>query len=223
MTEKLDNPVWYSLSETHKQFAVVYKHLKFYTPDLCPFGGVDANGDMVDEIDEYAKLTDNFFIVGKKPSFSNQIVLKNELVCLQMVAENKMHLNMTAAITRLNDQFKDQLLDLVNLVQPGYFRRHTVMMGDYYGIFQNDMLVAVSGERMRMNHFTEVSAVVTHPLHTGKGYAKQLVAFTANKIFDQGRIPFLHVAESNVGAIQLYQTLRFKTRTKISFWNLVKA
>jgi predicted GNAT family acetyltransferase len=75
---------------------------------------------------------------------------------------------------------------------------------------------------MKMNHFTEVSAVVTHPLHTGKGYARQLVAFTVNKIFDQNKIPYLHVADKNEAAIRLYQTLRFKTRTKISFWNLVK-
>src|SRR5262245_26727940 len=97
-----------------------------------------------------------------------------------------------------------------------------MMMGNYYGIFQNDELVAVSGERMKMSDCTEVSAVVSHPLHVGKGYAKQLVAFTVNKIFDQNKIPYLHVAESNVAAIRLYQSLGFKTRTKISFWNLVK-
>ena len=223
MTEKLDNPVWYSLCETHKKFAIVYKHLKFYAPDQCPFGAFDVGGDMFAEIEAYAGLTDNFFVVGKKPLFSNRIFLKNELICLQMVVENKIQLNITEAISRLNDEFNDQLFDLVNLVQPGYFRTHTATMGDYYGIFQNEMLVAVSGERMKMNHFTEVSAVVTHPRHAGKGYAKQLVAFTANQIFDQGKIPFLHVAENNFGAIQLYQTLGFKTRTKISFWNLVKA
>jgi len=223
MAQKLDNPVWHSLSETHKKFAIVYKYLKFYAPDLCLFGAFNVDGDMAAEIEEYAKLTDNFFTVGKKPSFSNKIILKNELVCLQMVVENKIDLNFTATIIRLNDEFNDALFDLVNLVQPGYFRRHTVTMGDYYGIFQNHTLVAVAGERMKMNDFTEVSAVVTHPFHTGKGYAKQLVVFTANKIFDQGKCPFLHAAESNVGAIQLYQTLGFKTRTKISFWNLVKA
>jgi len=223
MTEKLDNPVWHSLSETHKNFSIAYKHLKFYTPDHCLFGGFDVDGDMFAEIDEYARLTDNFFIVGKKPSFSNRIFLKNELVCLQMVVENKIKLDVTAAIIRLNDQFNDHLFDLVNLIQPGYFRRATVMMGDYYGIFENDTLVAVSGERMKMIDSTEVSAVVTHPLYTGKGYAKQLVAFTVNKIFDQGKIPFLHVAKNNIGAIQLYQTLGFKTRTRISFWNLVTA
>jgi GNAT superfamily N-acetyltransferase len=223
MIEKLDNPVWHSLSETHKKFSIAYKYLKFYTPDHCTFGAFDVDGNMLAEIDEYAKLTDNFFIVGKKPSFSNRIFLKNELVCLQMVVENKIKLDVTTAILRLNDQFNDRLFDLVNLIQPGYFRRATAMMGDYYGIFENDKLVAVSGERMKMIDSTEVSAVVTHPLYTGKGYAKQLVAFTVNKIFEQGKIPFLHVAEKNIAAIQLYQTLGFKTRTKISFWNLVKA
>jgi GNAT superfamily N-acetyltransferase len=223
MTQNLDNPVWHSLSETHKKFSIVYEHLKFYRPDHCPFGAFRVHGDMLAEMDEYARLTDNFFIVGKRPSFSNKIVLKNELVCLQMIVENKIDLNFTEVIVRLNDEFNDQLFDLVNLVQPGYFKWKTVMMGDYYGIFQNDTLVAVSGERMKMKHFTEVSAVVTHPLHTGKGYARQLVAFTVNNILDQNKIPYLHVAEKNVPAIALYQTLGFKTRTKISFWNLVKA
>jgi predicted GNAT family acetyltransferase len=74
-----------------------------------------------------------------------------------------------------------------------------------------------------MNGFTEVSAVVTLARHTARGYAKQLVAFTPNEILHQGKIPFLHVHESDVGAIQLYQLLGFKTRTKVSFWNLVKA
>jgi predicted GNAT family acetyltransferase len=222
MTEKLDNPVWHSLSETHNKFSICYEHLRFYAPDYCTFGGFDVDGDLRSEIDEYAKLTNSFFIVGEKPTFSNTIVLKNELVCLQMIVSNKIEASFTDAIVRLNDEFNDQLFGLVNLVQPGYFRKKTVMMGDYYGIFQNDTLVAVSGERMKMNQYTEVSAVVTHPHHTGKGYARQLVAFTVNKIFDQNGIPYLHVAENNLGAMHLYETLGFKTRTKISFWNLVR-
>ena len=32
-TNKLDNPTWYSLSETHKDFAVEYEGIKFYHPD----------------------------------------------------------------------------------------------------------------------------------------------------------------------------------------------
>ena len=72
-----------------------------------------------------------------------------------------------------------------------------------------------------MNDFTEVSAIVTHPEHTGKGYARQLITYVVNKILDQEKTPYLHVAETNTGAISLYRKLGFETRRKISFWNLV--
>ena len=75
---------------------------------------------------------------------------------------------------------------------------------------------------MKMTDYTEVSAVVTHPLYTGRGYAKQLVAHTVNNIFLENKTPYLHVAEKNNGAIKLYEALGFKTRRKISFWNLVR-
>lgn len=93
-------------------------------------------------------------------------------------------------------------------------------MGNYYGIYKNNQLIAVTGERMQMNEYIEVSAVITHPDHCGKGYAKQLVTHTVNSILDQNKTPFLHVAESNIGAIKLYEKLGFKTRKKISVWNI---
>ena len=73
---------------------------------------------------------------------------------------------------------------------------------------------------MKMNGFTEVSAVVTHPSYSGKGFARQLVTHTVNNIFDENKLPFLHVAETNFGAIELYEKLGFKTRRRMSFWNL---
>ncbi|MEZ4957421.1 MAG: GNAT family N-acetyltransferase [Saprospiraceae bacterium] len=73
-----------------------------------------------------------------------------------------------------------------------------------------------------MEKFTEVSAVVTHPEHTGKGYAKQLIKHATDQIFKENKIPYLHVAESNIGAIKLYESWGFSERRKISFWNLIK-
>jgi hypothetical protein len=32
--DKLNNPGWYSLSETHEGFAVDYNDIKFYHPDI---------------------------------------------------------------------------------------------------------------------------------------------------------------------------------------------
>lgn len=218
--EKLDNPAWYALSETHADFAIDYDGVKFYNPVYCPFGGFDSSDVPESAIAQYALLTDNFFVVGQKPQFNAKVQLKNELICNQMLLAQPIEIEISNQIVALQTaKQKEELLELVNLVQPGYFKPKTVELGNYFGIYQNDMLVAVTGERMKMDNFIEVSAVVTHPEHTGKGYAKQLVAEVSNHIFKENKIPFLHVTHTNIGAIKLYEKLGFKTRRKISFWN----
>lgn len=220
--EKLNNPTWYSLTETHRDFALDYDGLKFYHPTYCPFGAFVNPYATELGIETYASLINNFYVVGDKPNFNNKVRLNKELVCNQMVLDKEIDNEIVEQIIELQtiDQ-KSDLFDLVNSVQPGYFRSKTSDLGIYYGIYKNDKLIAVTGERMKMHAYTEVSAVVTHPSHTGKGYAKILVANTCNKIFSQSKIPYLHVAETNIGAIQLYEKLGFRTRRKISFWNIV--
>jgi len=139
-----------------------------------------------------------------------------------MIINNTIEIEIKEPIIQLTNQHEDVLYQLVDLVQPGYFKRKTNLLGDYFGIFKNDELIAVTGERLKMNDFTEVSAVVTHPNHTGKGYAKQLIAHTINNIFTQNKIPYLHVLETNTAAINLYEKLGFIKRRKMSFWNIIK-
>ena len=218
--EKLDNPVWYSLSETHKDISINYHNVKFYDPVYCPFGGFIEYNNVASQIDEYSKLINHFFVVGEKPLFSGKILLKNELICLQMILEKRIEINIGEKIIELDDTLAEALSSLVNEVQPGYFKKKTNLMGNYFGVIKEGKLVVVTGERMKMKGFTEVSAVVTHPFYTGKGFAKQLVAHTANKIFDENKTPYLHVAETNFDAIRLYEKLGFKTRRKMSFWDL---
>ena len=218
---KLDNPVWYSLKEAHQDFSITYGSLKCYQPDVCPFGGYEGGSNISDQVDAYSALIENFYIVGEKPAFSSRLKLNKDLVCLQMIIDDIVDLDVLEDIIPLSNH-RDALFDLVNSVQPGYFKRRTGLLGNYYGIFKNNELVAVTGERMKMDGFTEISAVVTHPKHVGNGYAKQLVAFTVGKIFEHGAVPFLHVAETNVSAIGLYEGLGFRTRRKISFWNFVE-
>ncbi|MCQ0111814.1 GNAT family N-acetyltransferase [Zhouia amylolytica] len=221
--KKLDNPVWYSLNEEHGKFSVVYNQIRFYHPEYCPFGGFIEEDNTSIGINKYALLTDHFYVVGDKPSFKSKIQLKNELVCNQMLLKEPLDFENTECITVLKTiNQKQDLFNLVNLVQPGYFKSKTSDLGNYYGIYKDNKLIAVTGERMKMNKFTEVSAVVTHPEFTGKGYAKQLIKHTTTQIFKENKTPYLHVAESNYGAIKLYEKLGFTTRRKISFWNLVR-
>jgi GNAT superfamily N-acetyltransferase len=216
----LDNPVWNSLSQTHKRFAIDHDTVKFYQPDYCPFGGFIGQEDIADLIRKYADLTSNFFIVGDKPAIPDNLIIKNELVCLQMIIADKIQIKQSNNIVRLTGQHRKALYELVNLVQPGYFKKNTFLLGDYFGIFDGKELIAITGERMKMNDFTEVSAVITHPSYTGMGYAKQLVAHEVNHTLQQKKMPFLHVAETNIPAITLYEGLGFKRSRKISFWNI---
>lgn len=220
--QKLDNPVWFSLNETHHQFAVGYTNIKFYHPDFCPFGGFEKNENISRGINDYSSMTDNFFVVGERPELPQKLKMNKELVCLQMVIVNKIHVDATENITQLTLVHQHLIYELVNLVQPGYFKEKTALLGNYFGIFKEGHLVAVTGERMKMSEFVEVSAIVTHPDHTGKGYAGQLIAHTVNNIISQNKTPYLHVVENNSGAIRLYEKLGFHQRRKISFWNILR-
>ena len=220
--QKLDNPVWFSLSETHRQFAIEYPNIKFYHPDFCPFGGFEKKENISTGINNYSNMTDNFFVIGERPELPQKVKVNKELVCLQMIIANKIHVVETENVIQLTLAHQNLVYDLVNLVQPGYFKKKTTLLGNYFGIFKESQLVAVTGERMKMSEFVEVSAIVTHPGHTGKGYAGQLIAHAVNNIINQNKTPYLHVVENNLGAIRLYEKLGFQPRRKISFWNITR-
>ncbi|EIA08143.1 GNAT family N-acetyltransferase [Flavobacterium frigoris] len=218
--QKLNNPVWYSLAESHKKLALLYNKTHFYDPDYCAFGAFNEIPNKGEDVVAYAKLVPSFFIFGEKPSIPNSLKLTDELLCLQMIVRSRIIISYKDEIVKLEESHREALLGLVKIVYPEYFKSKTADLGNYYGIFKNNQLVAITGERMQMNEFTEVSAVITHPEHIGQGYAKQLVAFTANAIFEQNKIPFLHVAKANIGAVKLYEKLGFETRREISIWNI---
>jgi predicted GNAT family acetyltransferase len=75
-------------------------------------------------------------------------------------------------------------------------------------------LVAMSGQRLQVPGYTEVSAVCTHPEHTGKGYAAALMLEVMRRIRDRGETPFLHVRGDNSRAIALYERLGFRARKR---------
>lgn len=220
---KLDNPAWHSLKELHQKFSIPFQSTKFYNPAYCAFGGFTAPDMAAQAISEYAQLTDSFFVIGEKPSLDKSVQLKKDLVCHQMILQTPINLELQEEITPLKTAHQRRdLFNLVNLVQPGFFKNKTADLGRYFGIYKDHNLVAVTGERMKMNEFTEISAVVTHPKHTRNGYAKQLIKHTTDQVFQENKTPYLHVVDTNTHAIKIYEKLGFSTRRKISFWHLSK-
>lgn len=223
MHEKLDHPIWSALGETQREYAIHYDEFRFYQPDYGPFGSLPEINTGTEALAAYSELIQTFYVVGECPKLPAHLDLNKELVCNVMLLERPIDLEIKTDIVLLDQQHQDELTRLINLVQPGYFRAKTSEMGQYFGIFQDGRLVSVTGERMRMEGYTEVSAVVTHPEYTGRGYARQLVKHTVDGIFASGQMPFLHVAASNALAIRLYEKLGFRTRQQLSFWQVVRS
>ena len=138
-----------------------------------------------------------------------------QLICDHL--ETEYPNEMFQCIQPLDDEHIPEMLALTALTKPGPFYQNTNEFGNYVGIFQDNQLVAMAGERLHLKDYTEISAVCTHPKYTGMGLGSLLVAYLANKIFEKGQKPFLHVRKDNVGAIRVYEKVGFVVRKEMNF------
>lgn len=116
----------------------------------------------------------------------------------------------------LGDADAAEMLALALLTRPGPFFERTHQLGRFIGVRDgNGVLVAMAGERMAPDGFTEVSGVCTHPDHRGKGYGAALTRLVAARIFARGETPFLHAYAAHTGTIGLYETLGFRVSREL--------
>lgn len=224
MKEKLKNPVWYSLSETHKNFLIEYDGVKFYNPKICSFGSFLDESDTYNALNKYAELTDTFFLVSenKTPTFENEkIILKKKFEGCQMVLKSTSEIENSEEIIPLTNNNINEVYNLIHLVMPSFYRKGGFNMGNYFGIYKNKKLVSIAGMRMQSDDFIEVSGVVTHPDHVKRGYAKQLSNHVTKEIIKQGKKPILHTTKGNP-AIKLYQKLGYKITRDMNWWLFAK-
>ncbi len=221
---KLDNPAWWSLNGVQQSFATGIAHVKRYQRGILPFAAYDLNTqDSITALDDLLEPGEVFFFIGVLPALPANWSLLNELPCAQMINQSSVTPpdgDVTISHLTLDDRTK--LYNLIQQVQLGYYELDTYRLGSYYGIWQDNQLVAVAGERMRLEEMTEISAICTHPAYTGRKYAQHLIAHLCNTNLEQGNIPFLHVLETNQRAISLYEYMGFTKRRTISFWKLRK-
>ena len=113
------------------------------------------------------------------------------------------------AAVRLDRAHVPQQMALAALTKPGPFAERTFELGEFYGVFEGDRLVAMAGERMQADKLHEVSGICTHPEYQGRGLAGRLTLLLVRKQLARGETPFLHVASSNARARSLYERLGF--------------
>lgn len=137
---------------------------------------------------------------------------------LQMACDDRValptHDDSLPRIIRLGPADSAEMIELTALTKPGPFGKRTHELGNYFGIRNGGRLIAMSGERLKVPGFTEVSAVCTHPEHTGNGYAALLMTEVIRRIRERGETAFLHVRGDNTRAIALYERMGFRIRKR---------
>jgi ribosomal protein S18 acetylase RimI-like enzyme len=218
--KSLKNPVLHALNETHQKFKLSFNEVDFYDPEICPFGAFTDASKTAEALNSYAEICESFFLVSENstPTIdTNRVVLDRKIEGCQMVLDNLTPVDINETITPLTEEHIDAIYDLVWLVMPGYYRKRTFEMGEYYGIFKDGKLVSIAGQRMQTNDFVEISAVVTHSDYTRKGLAKQLVYYVTKEILYSNKKAILHTTKGNA-AINLYEKLGYKLTRDMNWW-----
>jgi len=224
----LDNMIWNALTTGNKDIALIGNDVARYRTDIAPFGAMkEFSEENFQKLYEFIPADGKVAVssLDKRNYDEKKWKLLLNYLCSQMVYTNPIHEFKTknsSLLTPLTDEHIPQMLELTALTKPGPFLQRTIEFGNYFGIFIDDRLAAMTGQRMHPVPYMEVSAVCTHPDFRGKGYAKACMLHVMRLILDNGFIPFLHVLTSNRTAIQLYESIGFETRIELNIDMLKK-
>ena len=216
MTENavLDNPVWEALNGRQAEFAIKGDGVLKYRPDVFMFAGIpDDSSDTIEKVAELYKQGEIMGLMGFKLDIEPYFKRVFDVQAYQMLADKAPEYN-SVDYVRLTKDDSSQIEELVELTKPGPYRPNVIELGNYVGIKEDDKLVAMVGERVKLDGYTEVSLVCTHPDYRGKGYAKTLSGVVIEDIIDRGDMPFLNVMTHNTAAFNLYNKLGFSTRVE---------
>jgi ribosomal protein S18 acetylase RimI-like enzyme len=221
MDHILDNMIWNAITTGNNDIAVINGDVGCYLPDIAPFAGMkNFNDPNLKKLYEFIPANRSVAIssLNKMDHDEGRWKLIQPMDITQMVYEHSVNTFTTKnsqLIVPLSDEHVPQMIELTALTRPGPFLQQTIRFKNYFGIFIEGRLAAMTGQRMHPKPYMEVSAVCTHPDFRGLGYAKALMLHVMKIILDNSFTPFLHVLSNNINAIELYKTIGFRTRKQI--------
>jgi predicted GNAT family acetyltransferase len=201
----------------HSGFALGNDLARRYPAAIAPMAGLREISDAA--LNALAALMDPGDVVGlfgQDPvSEAQGLLVVGQKHIAQMTCDRPDDSPHTGHITELTPADVTDMLRLVELTKPGPFSAGAIVLGTYLGIRRAGELIAMAGERMRFDGFTEISAVCTHPKYRGCGYASSLVRALVRQIIARGETPFLHLFSDNTTAAALYAKLGFTHRRRL--------
>ena len=166
MGEPLDNPVWHALTGPHAQFAFGRGAARHYPRDVAPFSAIAeptaaAYRDLAADLPP--GLEARLFRPTKEATPPGWETISARPI-VQMVADGTMpEPAAIGSIVPLGEAGAEVMLALAEAARPGPFGRRTVLLGNYVGVRRDGRLVAMAGERFRLQGHVELSAICVDP------------------------------------------------------------
>ncbi|MGH8028599.1 MAG: GNAT family N-acetyltransferase [Arenimonas sp.] len=207
----LDNIFWHALSGPHARFSLGTATARRFAPGFSPIlGFADALRPDFAAIAPFCAAGEHFYIAQWAGATPDGWQVDFESTMFKMVWDGRPPPEDHAADARpLQPEHAQQALTLALLTNPGPFGLRTIELGEYFGLFEGERLVAMAGERMAAGTMREISGVCTHPDFQGRGHARRLVDKLVRRQVARGETPFLHVMSTNAAGHGLYSRMGF--------------
>ncbi len=224
MDDLLANPYWHALRTEHAGIALGGALARRYPADVIPLAGVPfLNEDSLAALHALLAPGEAVLVTSNMPLVFAGLRQTAELPGLQMICtpEAQAGNGLGEGVVPLCESDIPEMLALKQIAFPGYFGPRAASLGSFYGVRVGGALVAMAGERLALPGWREVSAVCTHPAHTGHGYAAALIRRLLHVHARAGVRSFLGVTATNSRAIALYRRLGCVERREL-MWRWVE-
>lgn len=211
MNHLLDNIAWQALSGPQSAHSTGTNESRRYAQGFSPIVGfVNPEHPDFDALSPYCTTDEHFYCAGWSGVAPAGWHIDAETTMYKMLWDAGIPPgdDVLEAIA-LGPEHAQQALDLATLTKPGPFGLRTLELGEYFGCFDGQRLIAMAGERMFAGTLREISGVCTHPDFQGRGLARQLMTKLIHRQMARKETPFLHVMRENRGAHQLYERMGF--------------
>jgi predicted GNAT family acetyltransferase len=218
MSHVLDRPVWCALNSRHAALAEGGGLAMRYQPSIHPFACCRDNSPAsLVALAELASPGDTqIFLQADKIVVPRGFATVALADGVQMIAAKTFPEIADDRIGQLGEADAADMLELALLTKPGPFTIRALALGSFWGIRIDGRLIAMAGERLKVDGMTELSGVCTHPDFRGQGLGRLMTLYAAGKICARGEVPFLHTYAANKTAIGLYGKLGFRLRTPMN-------
>ena len=204
----LDRPIWSALASRHAHLSEGGSLAKRYQPTVSAFAATmdDTASSLQALFDLSSDGRSLLFLQADTVKVPAGMTIVSAAAAVQMIASHPSTVEQDDRIALLGEAD-------IPAMQPGPFTARALELGAFWGVKEDGRLLAMAGERMKPQGFSEISGVCSHPDARGRGLAKRLSMFVAGRIIERGEEPFLHAYATNTAAIALYESIGFSVRS----------